>query len=172
MSAAIRLGGYKKPEGYISTQEPSLRDSAKSVVKYNEESKSKIRNKSGTSGDYHQKLVSLEDKQENKEESLQKLLDIAGTGWSSDDGDNDDNRRNSSSRRQSGLQSKQQNKKQQRTPFKCPEPEGHFADESKCSSIYYRCVHGRATRLNCGAGLVWNMDSGQCDWKKEVGCNM
>ena len=146
------------------------RDSAKSAVKYNEESKDKIRKKSGTTGEY-QKLVSLEDKQENKEESLQKLLDIAGTGWSSDNKDNNDNRRNSSSRRHSQQHNKKQIKNQ-RTPFKCPEPEGHFADESDCSSVYYRCVHGRATRLTCGAGLVWNMDSGQCDWEKEVGCNM
>ena len=97
------------------------------------------------------KIVSLEDKQEKKQESLQRLLDIAGVGWSEDNNDNQ--------------------QEQQQDTFTCPEPEGHFGDSFDCS-VYYRCVHGKWTRLRCGAGLVWDNVSGQCDWEQVTGCHV
>ena len=54
---------------------------------------------------HSQKLVSLEDKQENRGETLQRLLDIAGSGWSSEGGGG---RRNSISRGQQQQQQQQQ----------------------------------------------------------------
>ena len=97
------------------------------------------------------KLESLEDKQENRDESLQRLLDIAGDGWS--------------------QPSDQQHKQQQQQNFECPEPEGHFTDESDCTG-YFRCVHNKWTRVACGAGLVWNNKTGQCDWEEQVTCHV
>jgi len=96
-------------------------------------------------------LVSLEDKQGRKEETLKKLLAIAGEDWTTKSvGETPVRRR-------------------PREKWECPEPEGHFADPDRCN-VYYRCVHGRATKLMCGAGLLWNTDTGQCDWEAEVVC--
>lgn len=96
-------------------------------------------------------LVSLEDKQGRKEETLKKLLAIAGEDWSTQ------------SEGEIPVRQKQREK------FECPEPEGHFPDPGQCN-VYYRCVHGRPTRLMCGAGLLWNTETGQCDWEDEVRC--
>lgn len=96
-------------------------------------------------------VVSLEDKQGRKEETLKKLLAIAGEDWT--------------------TQSEEETpvRQRQREKFECPDPEGHFSDPGRCD-VYYRCVHGRPTRLMCGAGLLWNTETGQCDWEAEVMC--
>ena len=82
---------------------------------------------------HNQKLVSLEDKQENHGESLQRLLDIAGAGWSSERGGGS---RNSIVR---GQQQQQQRQQQWGGEFECPEPEGHFSAPGDCRA-YYRQV--------------------------------
>ena len=119
----------------------------------------------------HQKLVSLEDKQENQKETLQRLLDIAGSGWSAERGSSSGGggSRNSIVR---GQQQQRQQQPQQRGrggEFECPEPEGHFSAPGDCRA-YFRCVHGAWSRIQCGPGLVWNEEGGQCDWEEEVGC--
>jgi len=96
-------------------------------------------------------LVSLEDKQGRKEETLKKLLAIAGEDWPT--------------KSEGEIPVRQR----QREKFECPEPEGHFPDPGQCN-VYYRCVHDRPTRLMCGAGLLWNTETGQCDWEDEVMC--
>ena len=53
--------------------------------------------------------------------------------------------------------------------FSCPEPDGHFAEPADCG-VYYRCVHDTLTRVEFGAGLVWNQASLQCFWEEEVQC--
>ena len=111
----------------------------------------------------HQKLVSLEDKQENQEETLQRLLDIAGTGWSAE--------RDGGGSRNTIVRGQQQQQSRGRGgEFECPEPEGHFSAPGDCRA-YYRCVHGAWSRIRCGPGLVWNEEGGQCDWEEEVGCD-
>ena len=79
---------------------------------------------------HNQKLVSLEDKQENHGESLQRLLDIAGAGWSSERGGGS---RNSIVR---GQQQQQQRQQQWGGEFECPEPEGHFSAPDDCRAYY------------------------------------
>ena len=115
----------------------------------------------------HQKLVSLEDKQEKQKETLQRLLDIAGAGWSTEGGGSGGSR-NSIVR---GQQHQEPPRDRGRGgEFECPEPEGHFSAPGDCRT-YFRCVHGAWSRIQCGEGLVWNAGSGQCDWEEEVGCD-
>ena len=113
-----------------------------------------------------QKLVSLEDKQENQKETLQRLLDIAGVGWSTKGGSSNGRAGGSRNSIVRGQQHQQQPRGRE---FECPEPEGHFSAPGDCRT-YYRCVHGAWSRIHCGPGLVWNAESGQCDWEEEVGC--
>ena len=105
------------------------------------------------------KLVSLEDKQDSRTETLQRLLDIAGAGWvAQNTGPRGRGKSSSSSRGER---------------FRCPEAEGHFAAPGECGA-YYRCVHNRETRLECGPGLVWiqlTASTGHCEWEDEVGCS-
>ena len=96
-----------------------------------------------------QKKTNLVDKQVNKVDSLKKLLAIAGAGWDT-----------------KGNIAKSKKKR-----FKCPKPEGHFADPENCK-VYYRCVHGTSNQLQCGTGLKWNSKDSQCDWEDNVDCGL
>ena len=105
------------------------------------------------------KLVSLEDKQDSRTETLQRLLDIAGAGWVA---------QNTATRGRGKSSGSSRGER-----FRCPEAEGHFAAPGECGA-YYRCVHTRETRLECGPGLVWiqlSANTGHCDWEDEVGCS-
>ena len=112
--------------------------------------------------------------QGRKEETLQKLLAIAGEEWSLPKG-------NLLQRLQllqllqhsrhspcSGAE-KPVRTRRQKVKFSCPEPEGHFAAPDSCK-LYYQCVHGRPSQHRCGQGLVWNTETGQCDWEDTSSC--
>ena len=73
-------------------------------------------------------MVSLEDKQGMKEETLQKLLAIAGEEWSIP-----------------GGETKPVRTRRQKVKFSCPEAEGHFADPEECD-VYYQCKSMQVTR--------------------------
>ena len=100
--------------------------------------------------------TSLEDKQASKAETLAGLLAIAGGGLGSRAGER-------------GAGSSSARLRRKIPQFSCPEPEGHFAEPADCG-VYYRCVHDTPTRVECGAGLVWDQASLQCDWEEEVQC--
>jgi len=125
---------------------PTLENKKKVVQK---EPRQKIKKIKQDINKTRRKPTNLEDKQVNKAEVLQKLMAIAGGGW-----DTEENIEKSLNKR-----------------FKCPKPEGHFADPDKCE-VYYRCVHGTSTRLQCGAGLKWNSKTNQCDWGDNVDCGL
>ncbi len=53
--------------------------------------------------------------------------------------------------------------------FRCPEPEGHFADEDDCA-LYHHCANNVARSGFCPAGLFFSRHTGQCDWPSKSGC--
>ena len=79
---------------------------------------------------------------DGKSEALAKLYKIAGKQW--------------------GI-----NNTKFQDAFICPEEEGHFRSPSDCA-VYYRCVHGVGVRYECGFGLLWNSETGLCDWSHRV----
>jgi len=111
--------------------------------------KPKIKKKSNQT---RRKVMNVKEKEVNKENSLQKLLAIAGAGWDT-------------------TETIEKSIKSAKSKFKCPKPEGHFADPGRCE-VYYRCVHGTSTQLQCGAGLKWNSKTNQCDWGDNVDCGL
>jgi len=92
-------------------------------------------------------------KNRNKTEALRRLLEIAGDEW---DSEKDMNKRIDDDNIGSST-------------FKCPEPEGYFADRLSCT-VYYHCDHGVATMEKCRSGLAWNKTTNQCDWQQNVNC--
>ena len=107
----------------------------------------KVSDKSINKNKTKRKNINIEEMESKKADSLKRLLAIAGKGWDTSNGSKG------------------------REEFKCPEPEGHFGSSSACG-VYYRCVHGRPTRMTCGAGLAWNAGTRQCDWVDQVGCGL
>merc|ERR1712038_492528 len=45
--------------------------------------------------------------------------------------------------------------------FKCPEPNGLFADAEQCD-LYYHCEDGRSESILCPDGLLFDVASGAC----------
>ena len=87
-----------------------------------------------------------------KSAALQKLYDIAGDDWDSDE-------------------TIQKSLSKQLTKFICPANEGNFPDPNSCE-VYHQCAHGASTRYTCQAGLKWNVATDQCDWEANVDCSL
>ena len=79
-----------------------------------------------------------------RSKALSNLYKIAGEGW--------------------GI-----NNTKHETNFICPDEEGHFPSTTDCT-VYYICVHGVGVRYQCVSGLMWNSDTGLCDWAHSVQC--
>ena len=90
----------------------------------------------------------LKKKKDAKPDTLRRLFDIAGEDWTIDV----DN---------TGAKTTQ--------TFSCPAEDGYFPSAYSCS-VYYRCVHGQKTKLECSSGLSWSVDKGGCDWEGLVIC--
>jgi len=155
------VGKNQKPKDELFTSFPSRgRTKAQSVAaKPVLEKKKKIqkvsvpkKKKTKQPNKTRRKPIDIKEKEVNKESSLQKLLAIAGDGWDT-------------------SETIEKSLKITRQKFKCPEPEGHFGDPGRCE-IYYRCVHGTSTQLQCGTGLKWNSKTDQCDWGDNVDCGL
>ena len=87
-------------------------------------------------------LKELKKKSDTKSETLQKLFAIAGDDWAI---------------------------RQDINTFSCPAKDGYYPSPSSCS-VYYRCVYGQATRLECSSGTSWNTSKEECDWEGQVNC--
>ena len=90
----------------------------------------------------------LKKKKDEKPDTLRRLFDIAGKDWTLDV----DN---------TGAKTTHN--------FSCPAEDGYYPSAYSCS-VYYRCVHGQETQLECSPGLSWSVDKGGCDWEGQVMC--
>ncbi|CAI4227385.1 unnamed protein product [Auanema sp. JU1783] len=59
---------------------------------------------------------------------------------------------------------KEQPKKEEKITFDCSSLEDGLYEEKKCTQKYIQCVSGQPHRMSCVQGLVYNKESGNCDY--------